>query len=330
MKVALVGFSGVQSLDLVGPLEVFAMANEFAGRTVYEPILTSPAGGDLRCSSGLRLAGLLPLAELPEDLDTIIIAGGAEPELRAAGNSGIVEWLSQRAGSSRRVASVCTGAFVLAATGLLDGRRATTHWNACDQMRSFRPAVQVEPDAIYVADPPFFTSAGVTAGIDLCLAFVEMDCGAELALSVARNLVLFMRRPGGQTQYSAGLSVQSIAEPRLHKLVTEISADPSGDQSVPVLADRAGMAERTFSRLFHKTVGLSPAAFVETARVDRAKAYLETSRWRLSQVANRAGFGSLDGMHRAFLKRVGVTPCEYRERFGMGSGAPSAFEGLDQ
>ena len=320
MKIALVGFRGAQSLDLVGPLEVFAMANELAGSEIYRPILSSPDGGELVCSSGLRIAGCVPLSELPDDLDTIIIAGGSELELRAARDSGIVEWLGPRARSTRRVASVCSGAFVLAAAGLLDGRRATTHWNACEQMRAFRPAVHLEPDAIYVADPPFFTSAGVTAGIDLCLSFVEMDRGAELALAVARSLVLFMRRPGGQTQYSAGLNVQSVAEPRLHQVVTQIAADPSGDQSVSSLAERAGMAERTFSRLFHKSVGTSPAAFVEAARVNRAKAFLEVSSWPLARVAERTGFGSLDSMHRAFLKRVGTTPGEYRERFGMRTG----------
>jgi transcriptional regulator GlxA family with amidase domain len=199
---------------------------------------------------------------------------------------------------------------------MLDGRRATTHWDFCNAMRAFRPAVRLEPDAIFVADPPFYTSAGVTAGIDLCLSLVEADYGPQLALAIARNLVLFMRRPGGQTQYSAGLNVQAAATPRLRQLIADISADPSGDLSVPELAARAAMSERTFSRVFQKETGISPAAFVELARVNRAKALLETSDWTMARVAERAGFGSVEGLHRAFNKRVGVTPGDYRHRFG--------------
>lgn len=315
-KIALVGFDGVQSLDITGPLEVFSMANGHLDQTAYEVILASPKGGEIASHSGLRMAGTTALADLPADLDTILVAGGSEGGLRSIEHSGIVEWLQVRAGDTRRVGSVCTGAFALAAAGLLDGRRATTHWNACADMAAFRPQVRVEPDAIFVSDAPFHTSAGVTAGIDLCLSFVEADLGSDVALAVARALVLFMRRPGGQTQYSAGLNVQVQATPRLRKLVAEISAEPTGDLSLPSLADRAGMTERTFSRVFQKDTGVTPAAFVELARTDRAKALLETSDWTLARVAERSGFGSLDGLHRAFQKRVGATPGEYRERFG--------------
>jgi transcriptional regulator GlxA family with amidase domain len=322
-KIALIGYEGVQSLDLVGPLEVFSMANNFGAPIRYEVLLASPDGGEIVSNSGLRLAGSAPFADLPDDLDTILVGGGHEDGLRAMRDTGVLEWLRGRAGSTRRLGSVCSGAFVLAASGLLDGRRATTHWGACDEMRRFRPQVLLEPDAIFVADPPFYTSAGVTAGIDLCLSFVEADCGAEVALAVARNMVLFMRRPGGQTQYSAGLNVQAAATPRLRKLVSEISADPSGDLTLPALAARAGMTERTFSRVFQKDTGTTPAAFVEMARVDRAKALLETSDWPLARVAERAGFGSLDGLHRAFQKRLGATPGDYRHRFGLAGRALS-------
>lgn len=314
--VVLVGYAGAQSLDLVGPLEVFSMANNYGAPTPYRVWLASPEGGDIVCNSGLRLAGSVAFRDLPEALDTILVAGGNEAGLRAMQGAGVLEWLGERADQTRRVGSVCSGAFVLAAAGLLDGRRATTHWDACDELRRFRPAVELEPDAIFVADPPYFTSAGVTAGIDLCLSLVEADCGPEVALAVARNLVLFMRRPGGQTQFSAGLKVQAAATPRLRKLVADITADPSGDLSLPALAARAGMTERTFSRVFQRDTGTTPAAFVELARVDRAKALLETSDWPLARVAERAGFGSLDALHRAFQKRLGVTPGEYRERFG--------------
>jgi transcriptional regulator GlxA family with amidase domain len=179
--------------------------------------------------------------------------------------------------------------------------------------------VRLEPDAIFVADPPYYTSAGVTAGIDLCLSFVEEDCGADLALAVARNLVLFMRRAGGQTQYSTGLNVQVAATPKLRALIAEISADPGGDRTLPSLAGKAGMTERTFSRVFRKETGTTPVAFVEMARVNRAKVLLETSDWPLARVAERSGFGSLDALHRAFHKRVGATPGDYRVRFGRRS-----------
>jgi transcriptional regulator GlxA family with amidase domain len=323
-KIALIGYDGVQSLDLAGPLEVFAMANNFGGVLTYETILASPRGGEIVSNSGLRLAGSIPVADLPPDLDTVLVAGGSEAGLLSMRDSGVLDWLRARSGSTRRMGSVCSGAFVLAAAGLLDGRRATTHWNVCEEMRAFRPQVRLEPDAIFVADPPFYTSAGVTAGIDLCLALVEADCGAEVALAVARNLVLFMRRPGGQTQFSAGLNVQAAATPRLRSLIGEISADPAGELSLPTLAARSGMSERTFSRVFQKETGTTPAAFVEVARTDRAKALLETSDWPLARVAERSGFGSLDGLHRAFQKRVGATPGDYRQRFGRAGRSPEA------
>ncbi|HWA61242.1 MAG TPA: helix-turn-helix domain-containing protein [Caulobacteraceae bacterium] len=313
--VALLGFRGAQSLDLVGPLEVFAMANRYGAPRPYEVVLASPEGGEIVANSGLRLAGAVPFADLPADLDTLLVAGGDEEGLRSMQDGRTVDWLRGRARTTRRVGSVCSGAFILAAAGLLDGRRATTHWGGCDALKAFRPQVRLEPDAIFVADPPFYTSAGITAGIDLCLSFVEADCGPQVALAVARNLVLFMRRPGGQSQYSAGLNVQPSATPLLRQLIAEIAADPTGDLSLPAMAERAGMTLRTFSRVFQKQIGVAPAAFVELARLDRAKALLETSDWPLARVAERAGFGSLDALHRAFQKRLAATPGEYRERF---------------
>lgn len=315
-RIALIGYPGAQSLDLVGPMEVFSMANDRCGGTAYQVILASPAGGDIVSNAGLVLAGSTALADLPEDLDTVLFAGGSEAGLRAMQAGEVTGWLRARAATTRRMGSVCSGAFALAAAGLLDGRRATTHWESCAAMRAFRPQVRLEPDAIFVADPPFYTSAGITAGIDLCLSLVEDDHGPDLALAVARNLVLFMRRPGGQTQYSAGLALQAAATPRLRRLITEVIADPTGDLGLPALAARAGMSERTFSRVFHRETGSTPAAFVELARIDRAKALLESSGWPLARIAERAGFGSLDGLHRAFQKRLGITPGDYRERFG--------------
>jgi transcriptional regulator GlxA family with amidase domain len=321
-RVALIGFDGLQSLDLVGPMEVFATANLAlpAGQPPYRTVVASAKGGEVMSGSGLSIAGTAAIADLPADLDTIIISGGSmEGLVREIHETALVAWLQERAKTTRRLASVCSGAFVLAATGLLDGKRATTHWNSCDLLARFRPAVSVEPDAIFVAEPPYYTSAGVTAGIDLALAMVEEDCGPATALSVARHLVLFMRRPGGQSQFSAGQTVQSAANPKLKALTADILADPTGDLTLPTLAARAGMTERTFCRLFANQVGETPAAFVERARVDRAKALLETSDWPLGRVAERAGFSNLHALHRAFQKRVGATPGAYRERFGAPS-----------
>lgn len=315
-RVALVGYPGVQSLDLIGPWEVFAMANRFSGRARYELMLASSSPGPIFTNSGLVLGEAIKFEDLPDDLDTILVAGGDPAGLAAVCESSLPGWLNARLVHTRRIGSVCSGAFVLAAAGLLDGRRATTHWEVCEDLRTAYPSTTVEPDAIFVADRPIYTSAGVTAGIDLCLAFVEADCGPELALAVARNLVLFMRRPGGQTQFSEGLKVQSGASPKLRTLISEVVADPIGDLGLSALAERAGMTERTFSRLFVKDTGLTPAAFVEMARVDRAKALLETSDWPLARIAVRSGFGSVHALHRAFLKRVKATPGDYRERFG--------------
>ncbi len=314
--VVLVGYPGVQSLDLVGPAEVFAMANTFGGGDQYHVILASEDGGELVTESGLRIAGVVPLSSVPEEADTILIGGGSETALR-----GIEErvalplWIVSRSATTRRMGSICTGAFVLAAAGLLDGRRATTHWGACDKLKVFRPEVILEPDSIFISDPPIYTSAGVTAGIDLSLSLVEADCGPDLAFAVARNLVLLMRRAGGQSQYSAGLNVQLNAASPLRRLVGEIVAEPIGDLSIPELARRSGMSERTFSRTFQREAGATPAVFVELARIDRAKAFLESSDWPLDRVAERAGFGSSDALLRAFRKRLNLTPAEYRSRF---------------
>ncbi len=315
-RIVLIGYPGAQSLDLVGPLEVFSMANRSGDPGAYEVILASEDGGEIICNSGLRLGGAVAVADLPDEIDTVLVSGGDDDAVRRAREGALPAWLAGRQSQARRVGSVCSGSFVLAAAGLLDGRRATTHWGFCDEFRAFRPAVRLEPDAIFVADPPFYTSAGVTAGIDLCLALVEADLGAEVALTVARNLVLFLRRAGGQTQYSSALTVRTTATSRLRTLIAEVSGEPRGDLSLPRLASRSVMSERTFSRVFKKETGVSPGAFVEAARVDRAKALLESSDWTLDRVAERAGFGNVSGLHRAFQKRLGVTPGEYRDRFG--------------
>ena len=324
-RIAVIGYDGVQALDIVGPMEVFAMANFHLpeGTRPYEVLLASPAGGALKSSSagGLVFGETIGLEQLPADLDTIIVAGGSEDGLRQViFQTGLLTWLQSRVKPTRRLASVCTGAFILAAGGFLDGRRATTHWNSCSLLKELRPQIDVEPDAIFLAAPPVFPSAGITAGIDLCLALVEADCGPKTALAVARQMVLFMRRPGGQSQFSTGLALQAKATPRLRQLLSEIIDDPTGDLSGSALASRVGMTERTFPRSFRKETGTTPAQFVEAARLDRAKALLENSDWPLARIAERSGFSSLDTLHRAFLKHLAVTPGFYRARFGVGAG----------
>lgn len=321
-RIAMIGYEGAQALDVVGPMEVFATANLYKPAHIprYELILASPIGGLINCSSagGIRLGDAVALEALPEDIDTIIISGGSEGGLRnVIFETDLITWLTSRARSVRRLASVCTGAFVLAAGGFLDGKRATTHWNSVDLLKKLRPQIEVERDAIFVSEPPVYTSAGITAGVDLCLAFVEDDCGAQTALSVSRQLVLFMRRPGGQAQFNPGLATALTATPRLRNLLNEILADPTGDLTGPSLALRAGMTERTFSRSFRKETGTTPAQFVEDARIDRAKMLLETADWPLARIAERSGFGSLHALHRVFQKRLGITPGFYRDRFGM-------------
>lgn len=318
-NVVVVGFEGVQSLDITGPMEVFAVANRHLPdhAVPYRLTLASQHGDDIVTHAGLRLAGAAALAALPGRIDTLIVAGGHEAALRhAASEAGVLPWLRTRIADTRRIASICTGAFVLAAGGWLDGKRATTHWNQCSALQALCPGARIDPDAIYVSDPPFHTSAGVTAGIDLCLALVEADCGAPTALAVARELVLFMHRPGGQAQFSVGLDIQARATPRMRSLLADIADDPAGDLGVAALAARMHMSERTFARNFLKETGVSPAQYVLAARIERAKALLERADWPLERIAERSGFGSVDALQRAFAKRVGTSPRDYRARFG--------------
>ena len=235
--------------------------------------------------------------------------------MRAAEDASLVEWLKLRAGAARRTASVCTGAFLLAAAGLLDRRRAVTHWEYCDELSRRYPAVTVEPDPIFVHDGPVWTSAGVTAGIDLSLALVEEDLGRALALSVARHLVVFLKRPGGQAQFSAALSLQSADErfADLHGWLAEHLAE---DLSLSRLAAQAGMSERTFLRRYREATGLTPARAIERLRVEAARQLLADTRLPAKRIAARCGFGSEETMRRNFARLQGVSPQDYRQRFG--------------
>jgi len=320
-KVALVGFEGFQILDIAGPLEVFTKAGHYLPQPGpspfrYDLIVASPGGGVIASNSGLQIAGTRAIGDLDEDLDTIIIAGGSEAALRrVAADGDLLTWIAERAPRTRRVASVCTGAFLLGASGLLDGRRATTHWSATTLLASLFPKAEVIPDAIFLGDGHIHTSAGVTAGIDLSLAFVEQDCGPVIALNTARELVLYLRRVGGQSQFSATLAAQAKAVDGLRDLLAWISEHPADDLSIPHLAERAGMSERTFGRAFSAETGMTPARYVELVRLDRAKLLLETTKWPLARIADRSGLGSAATLARAFRRRLGITPEDYRARF---------------
>lgn len=307
-----------QSLDVTGPLEVFAGA-ERARRgqsSNYSAIVVSPDGKPIQSRSGLGIVPSMSLAQASKrGIDTLVIAGG-EGARRATTSPRIIAAVRRAADGARRVASVCTGAFVLAAAGLLDGRRATTHFAFCDALAREFPKVKVEPEPIYVRAGRVWTSAGVTAGIDLALALVEEDYGPELSLLVARHLVVFVRRAGGQSQFSPQLAAEAHEPGPLRDLQAFISEHPESALDVPALARRARMSVRNFSRVFRHRIGVPPAEYVERVRVDAAKRLLETSADNVDAVAESAGFGTPEALRRAFARRVGLSPREYRARFG--------------
>ena len=309
-------YPAVQLLDVTGPVQVFASANDIVadagGARPYLLKVVAQGGEGATASGGVTLAAG-PLTHGGEALDTLLVAGGEGAEA-AAENPVLVDWVRQRATRARRVASVCTGAFLLAAAGLLDGRRAATHWKYCVKLAERFPAVHVEPDPIFVCDGPVWTSAGVTAGIDLALALVEEDLGRSVALAVARYLVVFLKRPGGQAQFSAALALQAAEDTfgALHAWINEHLAD---DLSLSVLADQAGMSERSFSRHYAQATGQTPARAIERLRMEAARRLLSETRTPVKRIAQRCGFGSEETMRRSFLRLLTVTPQDYRSRF---------------
>ncbi len=316
-RVDVLAFPDVQLLDVAGPLQVFAAANEQVSRlhaaAPYAIRVIAPDGAEIRATSGLTFA-TERLPDPAEPLDTLIVAGG-QGVMRAAEDESLVEWLKARAGSARRTASVCTGAFLLAAAGLLDRRRAVTHWEYCDLLARRHPAVTVERDPIFVRDGPMWSSAGVTAGIDLSLALVEEDLGRAVALCVARQLVVFLKRPGGQAQFSAALSLQS-ADDRFAGLHGWLAEHLAENLTLSRLAAQAGMSERTFLRRYREATGLSPARAIERLRVEAARQLLADTRLSAKRIAARCGFGSEETMRRGFARLQGVSPLDYRQRFG--------------
>ncbi len=314
IDVVLVAFDGAEAIDVAGPASVFSKAEHLRPGT-YRLHTASPTGGTVLTNAGLSLSGFCRLDELPVRIDTIIVAGGEETGVRAAiVDHEVSAWLSKVAPGVRRVASVCSGAFALAAAGLLDGRRATTHWRACDQLQTMRPQVCVERGLVYVHDGPVWTSAGVTTGIELALALVEDDVGRDVAMDIARTLALPLLRAGHQTQLSDTLLAQSAVRHRLRDLIAWIDLHPGEDLSVGALAERAHMSERQFARAFAAEAGTTPARFVEQARVKAATRLLRQTHWTQDKIASSSGFRSVDAFQRAFRRAHGVTPHTYRER----------------
>src|SRR3954465_11868017 len=298
-RIAIVVFDGLQTLDATGPLEVFHAAARIDPGAGYEIELVARTTDPVTTRSGLQLVPHPSFPRCRGPLDTLIVAGG-DGSRAAARDGPTVRFVERAARSSRRVASVCTGAFVLAATGMLDGRRVTTHWASCDELRRFRPAVEVDPDPIFVRDGDVYTSAGVTAGMDLALALVEEDCGRQVALQAARQLVMFVKRPGGQSQFSAQLSARPAEQRPLREIQEWIAGNLEADLTVSALARRAKMSERSFARAFRRELGITPAPYVTTVRLEAARIELESGAALVEGVARRAGFGTVETMRRAF------------------------------
>jgi transcriptional regulator GlxA family with amidase domain len=315
--VVIVAFPGLQSLDVVGPYEVLAGASraaEFVGRSGgYRVTLASTDGRPVRAESGVGLC-TVPLPDPGERIDTLVLPGGGQAQA-ARQDQQLLSWIKTVAPRCRRVATVCTGAFLAAQAGLLDGRRVTTHWASAQQLADEFPALQVDPDPIYIRDGKFWTSAGVTAGIDLALALVQEDLGIEVAQTVARWLVMFLHRPGGQTQFASPVWVPRAERSTVRAVQTLVEAAPGGDHRLPALAGAAAMSVRHFTRVFTAEVGETPGRFVERVRLEAARLDLETTSDTLDVIATRCGFGTAETLRRVFQRRLSVAPDSYRRRF---------------
>ena len=328
LRVAMLAYPDIQMLDVMGPLEVFSRTSRWLkdhgqrDGDAYTVEIVGLKRGTFRASSGLRLTADHGFAEVGRGIDTLLIAGGRGAQ-RYRAHAPLLRWIRRQAGGVRRLASVCTGAVLLAEAGLLKGRTATTHWGSCARLAEEFPDVHVEPDRIFVREGSIYTSAGVTSGMDLALALVEEDHGREVALAVARELVLFLRRPGGQAQFSAQLAVQFAEHEPLGDLQTYILDHPREDLSVEALARRVGMSPRNFARVFTREVGTTPARFVASVRVETARRLLEETSRDLEAICAMSGLGTTESMRRAFLRIVKIPPRAYRERFNRGPAAVS-------
>ena len=317
----IVAFDGLELLDLTGPMDVFGMANAglLGSGAIAEPAyrfrVIAREPGLVTTSCGLKLHADSAYGALQDDLDTLLIPGApdvgavlADPALR--------DWVTAMSNRVNRLVSVCTGAFLLADAGLLNGRGATTHWAYCERLAAEYPQVRVEPDRIFLKDGSIYTSGGITSGIDLALSLLEEDWGRETSLLVARYMVVFLKRPGGQTQFSGYLASEATQHPDLRSLQVWIMENPAEDMRIEALAERVAMSPRNFARVFQAETGMTPAKFVEKARVDAARHFLGSGENRIETVATVAGFGDPERMRRSFIRHLGISPQDYRERFG--------------
>ncbi|MFI1093675.1 GlxA family transcriptional regulator [Streptomyces sp. NPDC020917] len=309
-RVAFVVFDGVTMLDVTGPSEVLHQAGRLA--PPYEVLLVSPRGGPVTTSPGITLSGTVPASEAGP-LHTLVVAGG-DRLARQPVERELLDAVATLSGHAERVASVCTGAFVLAELSLLDGRRATTHWRHAGTLARRYPRVRVESDAIHVRDGRYVTSAGISAGIDLTLALVEEDHGAGVAREVARELVVFMQRPGGQSQFSTALDTPPARSTLLRALVAEVLSDPAADHGMDAMAARAAVSPRHLTRLFRAELGTTPARWLERVRLDRAQQLLIEGH-SVTLAAQASGLGSDETLRRVFARHLGTTPTEFRSRF---------------
>lgn len=319
-RVAMLAFPDCDMIDVCGPMDVFAFANYWFGMTgrfkepVYQIRIYAEQTGPVRSFSGMRIVADHDLSETDLTIDTLLIAGG--PDIEAAWrNPVLIDWIRSMAGRVRRIGSVCTGAFFLGEAGLLDGRRATTHWGYCERLAERNPKATVEPDRIFVADHPVYSSGGVTSGIDLAFSLVEEDWGRDTATGVARAMVMFPNRPGGQTQFSQFLAGETQVRHDFRELMAWIEAHPREELSVETLARRMSMSPRHFARMFDKEVGMPPAKYVERSRIAVAAFHLEQTLLPVDAVAQRAGFGSAENLRRSFQRHLKVSPLDYRQRF---------------
>lgn len=312
-RIVFVIFDGFQSLDLTGPYEVFQHVARLTGG--YRCEIVAPSAGVVLAGSGLAVHASAGVAGTdPAGIDTLVVVGGGGVDV-ARHDAALVSWIAAAGAGSRRVTSVCSGVFLLAAAGLVTGRRVTTHWSRAGQLRREHPDLQVDCDPIFIRDGRVWTSAGVTAGMDLALALVEDDAGRAVAHVVARELVMFLRRPGSQSQFSVPLwSTQPGSDP-IRAVVSAINTDPGAEHGLAELASRAGLSPRHFQRKFTAEVGTSPAAYVERVRIEAAQRALAESDDPLATIARRCGFGTAETLRRAFHRRARVAPSDYRDRF---------------
>jgi transcriptional regulator GlxA family with amidase domain len=320
--VVLLAYEGCQVLDVTGPAEVFSVASAMAGDDAYRLVIASFDGREVTTSSTVRIGVDAALPEIEGPIDTIVVPGGFTWP-HAMEHEPLLAALRAGAERSRRVMSVCAGAFLVGAVGLLDGRRATTHWQFLDDLANRFPTATVERGPIFVGDGRVFTSAGGTASIDLALAMVEDDHGPVLAREVAQFLVVFMQRPGGQPQFSVRLGAQADVRAPVRELLDEIAEDPAGDHRLAALSARAGFSERHLTRVFARETGTTPARYVEQVRVEAARALLESTDAPLDVIARRSGLRSPETLRRHFARAVGMTPHAYRQRFRAADGQPA-------